>query len=38
MISFDESIGKGGIVTIIIPDPTSQISEDFIGSSLNKPL
>ena len=38
MISFDESIGKGGSISIIIPDPSDQISEDFSESTLNKPL
>jgi hypothetical protein len=38
MISFDESIGKGGIITVIIPDPSDQISEDFSENSLNKAL
>ena len=38
MISFDESIGKGGSISIIIPDPSNQINDVFSESPLNKPL
>jgi hypothetical protein len=38
MISFDESMGKGGLITVILPDSSTTISEDFSESSLNEDL
>ena len=37
-IYFDETVGNGGMISIIVPDRSATIAEDFTESSLNKDL